>query len=212
MNAAALHFLRDEHHLVERRRDEAAQPDQIRLLVERGLQDLVARHHDAEIDHLVAVAAEHDADDVLADVVHVALDRREHDLALRRRFGDAAGGHARLALGRHERLEVRDRSLHRPRALHHLRQEHLAGAEQIADDLHAVHQRAFDDLQRPRVLLARFFDVGLDEVDDAVHQRVRQTRFDRRLTPREVLFPPGPSALHRRRELDHAARSRPAGG
>ena len=61
------------------------------------LQDPVARHHHAEIDDLVAVAAEHDADDVLADVVHVALDRREHDLALCRRFGRSAGGHPRLA-------------------------------------------------------------------------------------------------------------------
>ncbi len=28
-----------------------------------------------------------------------------------------------------------------------LRQEHLAGAEQVADLLHAVHQRPFDDRQ-----------------------------------------------------------------
>ena len=33
---------------------------------------------------LVVVAAEHDADDVLADVVDVALHGRHHDLALRR--------------------------------------------------------------------------------------------------------------------------------
>jgi hypothetical protein len=37
-------------------------------------RDLVARHHDAEVDHLVIVAGEDDADDVLADVVDVALD------------------------------------------------------------------------------------------------------------------------------------------
>ena len=49
----------------------------------RGLEDLRRRHHDAEVDHLVVVALQHDADDVLADVVHVALDRRHHDLAAR---------------------------------------------------------------------------------------------------------------------------------
>jgi hypothetical protein len=76
----ALHLLGDEHHLVKRRRDEAAQPDEIRFLINRRLQDLVRRHHDAEIDDVVAVAAEHDADDVLADVVHVPLDGRHHDL------------------------------------------------------------------------------------------------------------------------------------
>ena len=47
----------------------------------RGLQDLRRRHHHAEVDHLVVVALEHDADDVLADVVHVALHGRHHDLA-----------------------------------------------------------------------------------------------------------------------------------
>ena len=38
-------------------------------------QDLRRRHHHAEVDDLVVVAAEHDADDVLADVVDVAFDR-----------------------------------------------------------------------------------------------------------------------------------------
>jgi hypothetical protein len=32
--------------------------------------------------------------------------------------------------------------LHHAGGFHHLRQEHLAGAEQVADDVHAVHQRA----------------------------------------------------------------------
>ena len=48
---------------------------------DRGVEDLVARHHHAEVDDLVAVAAEHHADDVLADVVDVALDGGHHDLA-----------------------------------------------------------------------------------------------------------------------------------
>ena len=56
----------------------------------RGLQDLRRRHHDAEIDDLVIVAGEHDADDVLADIVHVALHGRHHDLAVRDALGAAA--------------------------------------------------------------------------------------------------------------------------
>ena len=47
------------------------------------LEDFLARDHDAEVDDLVVVAGEHDADDVLADVVHVALHGGEEDLALR---------------------------------------------------------------------------------------------------------------------------------
>ena len=45
------------------------------------LENLRRRRHHAEIDDLEIIAAEHDADDVLADVVHVALDRRQQDLA-----------------------------------------------------------------------------------------------------------------------------------
>ena len=45
-------------------------------------QNLFARHHHAEIDDLVVVAAEHDADDVLADVMDVALDGGQQDPAL----------------------------------------------------------------------------------------------------------------------------------
>ena len=82
---APLHLLRDVDHLVERRRDQAGEADDVAALLDRGVEDRVGRHHHAEVDHLVVVAAEHDADDVLADVVDVALDGGEHDLALRAR-------------------------------------------------------------------------------------------------------------------------------
>ena len=98
-------------------------------------------HHHAEIDDLEVVALEHDADDVLADVVHVALHGGDDDAAV--------GARDAVLLLLDERHEMRDRALHHARALHHLRQEHLAGAEQVADDVHAVHQRTFDHLQRP---------------------------------------------------------------
>ena len=84
LEAAPLHLARDQRHLVERGRDQAAQANQIRLPLDRRRQDLVGRHHHAEIDDVVAVAAEHDADDVLADVVYVALDGGEHDRPLGR--------------------------------------------------------------------------------------------------------------------------------
>jgi hypothetical protein len=51
------------------------------LLAPRRLQDDGSRRHHAQVDDLVVVAAEDDADDVLADVVDVALDGRQQDLA-----------------------------------------------------------------------------------------------------------------------------------
>jgi hypothetical protein len=71
-------------------------------------------------------------------------------------------------------MQVRDRLLHHARRLDHLRQEHLARPEQVADDVHAVHQRPFDDLDRPRELLPRFLGVVDDVGVDALDQRMRQ--------------------------------------
>ena len=138
----ALHRRRDVDHLVQRRRDQPRQPDEVRADLARRVQDPRGRHHDPEVDHLVVVAAQHDAHDVLADVVDVALDGGHHD---------RAGTPARaLPL----RLEVGDQDghglLHHPGALDHLGQEHPAGTEPVADDVHAGHQRPLDHVQRPR--------------------------------------------------------------
>ena len=83
--AFALHLAGDMRHLVERGRDQPGQADHVGVLAARRVEDLLRRHHDAEIDDLVIVAGEHDADDVLADIVHVALDGRHDDLAGGRR-------------------------------------------------------------------------------------------------------------------------------
>ena len=174
----ALHLARDVDHLVERRRDQPREADDVDLLALGGVEDRLGRHHHAEVDHLVVVAAEHDADDVLADVVHVALDGREQHLALALRRA--------VLLLLHVRLEVGDRALHHPRRLDDLRQEHPARAEEVADDAHPVHQRALDHVERPRRRQARLLGVLLDEVDDPVHERVLEPLLDRRLAPRQV--------------------------
>jgi hypothetical protein len=86
--------------------------------------------------------------------------------------------------------QVRDRLLHHARRLHHLRQEHLAGAEQVADGVHAGHQRALDHLERaPAACSDRLPDLlGVldDEVGDAVDERVRQALLDRQRAPRQA--------------------------
>jgi hypothetical protein len=57
-------------------------------------------------------------------------------------------------------MQIGDRLLHHAGRFHHLRQEHLARAEQVADHVHAGHQRAFDDVQRPLGLLRRASSVS----------------------------------------------------
>ena len=185
-----LHLLRDVSHLIQRRRDQAAQPDDVGSLFLRRFEDLVARDHYAEIDHVEAVAAQHDSDDVLADVVNVPFDCGDDDSTATARGIDGRRFLSRReslfggdSLGLHERFEVRDRLLHDAGTLHHLREEHLSRAEQAADDVHAVHQRTLNDVERLAVLEAGLFRVGVDVFGDPLEQRVLQTGFDRAEPP-----------------------------
>ena len=85
---------------------------------------------DADVEHLEAGALHHHADEVLADVVDVALDGADHHLAHLRR----AGGDQQRAQDRHSRL-------HRVGGHQHFRHEQDAVAEIDADDAHALDQR-----------------------------------------------------------------------
>ena len=185
----SLHFLRHMDHLVERRRNQSAQADHVYLFFAGGLQYPFATDHDTEIDHLVVVAAEHDADDVLADVVYVSFHRGEQDPAL-------AAGFSSFLFRFHERLQVRHGLFHDAGALDHLGQEHLAGAEQVADFVHAAHQRAFDHFDRPPGLQSRFLGVFLDIAVDSLDERV---------TKPVVHVPGAPFEIFFRRSLHRAA-------
>ena len=113
------------------------------------------RDHHAQIDNLKSITLQHNANDILADVMHVALDGRHDDLALALR--------ADFFLSLDVREQMRDRFFHNARRFHDLRQEHFARPEQVANDIHAVHQRAFDNLDRPATSRldrqSRFFGV-----------------------------------------------------
>ncbi len=67
------------HHFVKRGGDQAAESDHIGVVFAGGFEDLVGGNHDAEVDDLVAVAAEDDANDVFADIVDVAFDGGHED-------------------------------------------------------------------------------------------------------------------------------------
>jgi hypothetical protein len=79
----ALHLGGDVLHLLQAGRDQARQADDVRAF-RLGLgEDVPARHHHAHVDDLEVVALQDHRDDVLADVVHVALHGGDDDLALR---------------------------------------------------------------------------------------------------------------------------------
>ena len=184
-----LHLGRHILHLFQAGRDQAAQADDVRTLALGPGQDLVAGHHHAHIHHFEVVALQHDGDDVLADVVHIALHGGDHDLALGLHVH--AGGFLLALLFLDVGHQMRHRLLHHAGGFHHLRQKHLALSKQVADDVHAIHQRAFDHVQRTAAigndLLVGLFGVLDDEVGDAVHQRVAQALAHRQRPPFQLL-------------------------
>ena len=101
LQSLPLHLPRHVHHLVERRRNQSAQPDNVCPHFFGALQNFFRGHHHAQVDDFEVIAGQHHAHDILADVVHVALDGCEHDLALRPHFLSRRG-HLRL-LRFHER-------------------------------------------------------------------------------------------------------------
>jgi hypothetical protein len=105
-------------HLVQRGRYKAGEPDGVSALLSGGLKDLRGRHHDAKIYDLEVVALQHNPDDVLSDVVYIALDGSHHYRAVR------LAGLAPFLLDKRD--EVGHSLLHHAGALYDLRQEHPA--------------------------------------------------------------------------------------
>ena len=133
-----------------------------------AVDHLVDADLDAEVDHLVAVVGQDDVDQVLPDVVHVALDGGQHDGAL-----------AALVRLLHVRLQEGDRGLHGLGRLQHEGQLHLARGEALAHDLHALEQDVVDDGQRRRAGVERLGEVVLQAVAVAVDDALRQAAVDR---------------------------------
>ncbi len=154
LEALALHLLGVVDHLVQRGRDEPGEPDDVRVPLPGGLEDLLDRHHHPEVYYLEVVALQHDAYDVLADIVNVALHSRHHHRAVR------LAGLALLLFDKRD--QVRDRLLHHAGALDHLRQEHPARAEEVPDHVHPVHEWTLDHVERTLGLLSCLLRVLLD--------------------------------------------------
>ena len=72
------------YHLGKRGSDKAAEANDIGATLECLLHDIFGRHHHAHIDDVVAITAHHHADDVLTNIMYIALDgSQEHLTQLR---------------------------------------------------------------------------------------------------------------------------------
>ena len=109
------------------------------ILFPHSVHHRLHRNITAQVDHLKAVVFQNDLDDVLADVVHVALDGGQHDAAL-------AG--AALALLGNDVLDLLKSALGSTRGLQQLRQEQRALLVLGAHDVQRRDQRFVHHFQR----------------------------------------------------------------
>ncbi len=123
---------------------------------------------DAEVHHCVAVVRQDDVDEVLADVVDVALDGGKDD-------GAAGGGVGLL----HELFEMTDCGLHRFSRLEDFGDDQLVVIEEPADFGHAGHERAVDDIERGCAFGALEIEVGDEAVLGAFDDVVGEALIER---------------------------------
>ena len=179
-----LEVLGGDDHLLRGFHQQSRQPHHVGPVRACRLDQGFGRDLDAQIDHAVAVVGQNDLDQILADVVHVALDRGQDDGAL---------VHSVHFL--HERFQVLDRGLHGLGALQDLGDDEFVVVEQPADLVHAGHEWAVDDVQRGPLRQRGIQVVGqavLGALDDGAGQAFVQrqvgarVRDDRLFLPAEV--------------------------
>ena len=160
-DALLLHRVDHDLHVGHGRGEQGRHAQDVGLVLLQRLQILVDVAVDAEVDHLEPGTLHHHPDQVLADVVDVALDRADHHLARRRCPG----------LGQ-QRAQDRHAALHGVGGEQHLGHEQDAVAEIDADDGHAADQRLGQHaVGRPAALeqdVDALLDLGLEAVIEVV--------------------------------------------
>ena len=137
-------------------------PMMSQFLIERCLQDFFAGNHNAEIDNLVVITGEHDADNILSDVVDVPL-----TVAMTMRPCDRLAGLAARSFSMNGVSQATERFM--TRALDDLRQEHsLPAPKRSPTTFIPSIKRAFDHVQGSSVLKKSLLGIAVDVVHDAL--------------------------------------------
>ena len=131
-------------------------------MVASCFKNLLAGNHHAQIVHFEAITGEDHANDVLADIMNIAL-YSSHDDSSRR----ALVGIGSFILF-HKGGEPRDSLFHDPGRLYYLGEKHFTLSEKVSHDRHAIHKWAFNDLQWTAILLSGLFSVRVDEFGNSL--------------------------------------------
>ena len=166
-----LHSLCDRTHFFERRRDKTGEAQDICFVFNCSLDDDIFRNHHAEVHHVIAVTGHNHGDNVLADIMHVALDGRDDYFTAARCVCIFACFDVRL--------QNFHSFFHRTCGFHDLREEHLAFTETTADFVHTIHQWARNNANRAIAAVDEFHQVGLQCCRSSLEEGFLQTFFGR---------------------------------
>ena len=140
---------------------------------------------DANIVNFKSIVGENDVNQVLANVMNIAGNRRQHNPC----FGTTGG-----ASFLHMRLQQGNCLLHHRGTLQNERQLHLAGTEEITNYFHADEQMVVDDFQRSihrQCAIKRRFNTLVFAVNDVLLKRLFNRKIRKCLAYLDRLSPIG---------------------
>src|SRR6056297_357607 len=175
--STVFHLFSNVNHLIERWSNESAEANYVYIVFFGCGQNFISRIHHTQINNLIVIAAQYNRDNILSDVVNVALYRSQQNFC----FWFTLFGLILLRFD--ERNQNGNAFLHYPRAFHYLRQKHLTGAKKIANYIHTVHHRSFNYLNRVIILLPCLFYVVFDIVYYSFYKCVLNSLFNGAFTP-----------------------------
>ena len=152
-NALLLGQLYHLGHYVHGGGQQSGAADDLAVLLLSGLNEGLGGDVGAQVNNFQALAFQHHLDQVLADVVQVALDGAD---------ADAAGG--LHALSSQQGLEQSGALAHSAGSNQNFGNEHFVVLELFADDVHAVQQTLFQNGLSGNALVDSLLNQGLDDL------------------------------------------------
>mmetsp|Transcript_910 Transcript_910/g.1843 ORF Transcript_910/g.1843 Transcript_910/m.1843 type:complete len:236 (+) Transcript_910:1029-1736(+) len=146
-------LFRDHNHLVKRWSNESRETDDVNIILFRFLQDQFTRAHDTNVVDFEVVATENNCNDILANIMNVALYCGHQDFAgvvriiilIEVIWVQTHLNHVVLLFFVHKRQEIGNCFLHHAGRLNNLWQKHFPRAKEVTHYVHPIHEWTFND-------------------------------------------------------------------
>src|SRR5690625_2550963 len=141
-------------------------------------QNLLRGIHDADIDHFIVVTSQNNGNYIFSDIVNIPLYGSHQDPSFQ--IGLLVDLLLRFDIGYKHSHPL----LHDACTLYHLRQKHFTRSKKVSHNIHTIHHRTLNYLNRPGIFLTRFLHIRLNVIHNSLHHGMLDALLHR-------LFPPG---------------------